>query len=195
MRLTALWLIPHRRAIKRVLQCVASRGVDSRVSVSTRSTAASLISRGAPGRGSSSNPSNRRAIKRLRHFPNVCLAHLSSRLTTVFDFPCAQVSTRRAPLRKSLRRFRSARPPLQGLLLFGRQNQLRYRPSHAHLSFLRQMRTGRYFVYFFMAQYTRETRWLARPARQPASKPAKGWPQSLPNPCQRFLTSWPSGAP
>ena len=40
----------------RVLQCVASRGVVSRVRRTTRSTCASVIVRGAPGRGSSSKP-------------------------------------------------------------------------------------------------------------------------------------------
>ena len=59
MRLTVLWLRPHCRAIARVLQCVASRGVVSSVNVTTCSTAASVTVRGAPGRGSSSNPSSR----------------------------------------------------------------------------------------------------------------------------------------
>jgi hypothetical protein len=36
IRLTVLWLSPHCRAIARVLQCVASRGVVSRVNVTTR---------------------------------------------------------------------------------------------------------------------------------------------------------------
>jgi hypothetical protein len=58
-RLTALWLIPHRRASERVLQCVASRGVASKVSVRTRSTSVSPIRRGAPGLGSSNKPSSR----------------------------------------------------------------------------------------------------------------------------------------
>src|SRR6266508_2966785 len=56
IRLTAVWLSPHRRASVRVLQCVASRGVVSSVTRITRSTSASVIRRGAPGRGSSSNP-------------------------------------------------------------------------------------------------------------------------------------------
>ena len=42
-----------------VPQCVASCGVRSSVSVMTRSTSASVILRGAPGRGSSNNPSSR----------------------------------------------------------------------------------------------------------------------------------------
>ena len=65
IRRRALWLIPQRRAHKRGLQGVASAGVDSRVRVMT------LRRRGAPGRGSSSKPSSRRAIKRARHVPPV----------------------------------------------------------------------------------------------------------------------------
>ena len=38
IRLTAVWLSPHVLAMERVLQCVASRGVLSRVIVITRST-------------------------------------------------------------------------------------------------------------------------------------------------------------
>jgi len=38
MRLTALWLIPQRRAGSRVLQGVALAGSDSNVAVKTRST-------------------------------------------------------------------------------------------------------------------------------------------------------------
>ena len=49
MRLTAVWLNPQRWAIVRVLQCVASRGMLSSVSRTTRSTSASMIFRGAPG--------------------------------------------------------------------------------------------------------------------------------------------------
>lgn len=44
-------------ASERVDQCVASVGVDSSVSVNTRSTALSLSLREVPERGSSSKPS------------------------------------------------------------------------------------------------------------------------------------------
>ncbi len=71
MRLMALWLKPVRLAIARVLQCVAALGFVSRVSVTTRSTWASVIVRGAPGRGSSSRPSSRCVTKRCRHFPTI----------------------------------------------------------------------------------------------------------------------------
>ena len=55
IRLTVGALNPLSLAIERVLQCVASRGSDSRVFTTTRSTSPSPIVRGAPGRGSSSN--------------------------------------------------------------------------------------------------------------------------------------------
>ena len=96
IRLTVLWLRPHWRAMARVLQCVASRGVVSKVNVTTRSTAASVTVRGAPGRGSSSNPSSRFATKRLRHLPTVCLVTRSSRATAVFVFPAAHPRISRA---------------------------------------------------------------------------------------------------
>src|SRR5215469_16186795 len=44
MRLTMVWLSPQRLAIARVLQCVASAGVLSRVTRTTRSTWASVTS-------------------------------------------------------------------------------------------------------------------------------------------------------
>jgi Tfp pilus assembly protein PilE len=66
MRLIALCVSPLRVAIVRVLQCVASRGFVSSVQRTTRSTCASVIFRGAPGRGSSSKPSSRCLTKRAR---------------------------------------------------------------------------------------------------------------------------------
>ena len=71
MRLTVLWLRPERWAMDRVLQCVASLGVVSSVSVITRSTSSSVTARGRPLRGSSDRPSNRRSKNRERHFPTV----------------------------------------------------------------------------------------------------------------------------
>lgn len=67
-------------------------GTFSSVHVSTRSTAASLISRGAPGRG----PSKLRATKRLRHLPTVGFAKCICCATSVFVFPCAQARMMRA---------------------------------------------------------------------------------------------------
>ena len=46
-------------------------GLDSKVNVSTCSTSSSRICRGAPGRASSSNPSQPRCRNRRRHFPTV----------------------------------------------------------------------------------------------------------------------------
>ena len=71
MRLTVVWLRPERWAMDRVLQWVASLGVDSSVSVITRSTSSSVTARGRPLRGSSDRPSNRRSKNRERHFPTV----------------------------------------------------------------------------------------------------------------------------
>jgi len=48
--------IPVSRAIDRVDQSVASRGVDSNVAITTFSTCSSVIVRGRPGRGSSARP-------------------------------------------------------------------------------------------------------------------------------------------
>ena len=51
MRLMADRLSQAALAIDRVLQCVAYRGVDANVVVITCSTCASVMRRGAPGRG------------------------------------------------------------------------------------------------------------------------------------------------
>src|SRR5262249_7375941 len=96
IRCTALRLRPLACAIDRVLQCVASAGVVSRVRVSTRSTCASVIVRGAPGRGSSRSPSSRRLRNRVRPLPTVCFVSRNSCATTVFVFPAAQPKMRRA---------------------------------------------------------------------------------------------------
>ena len=96
MRLIALWLIPQRWAMSRVLQCVACEGVDSKVRAITRSTSASLIWRGAPGRGSSSSPSRRRAEKRRRHLHTEGIEVPTALQTAVFVWPSAQARMRRA---------------------------------------------------------------------------------------------------
>ena len=71
IRDTAVCDKPTSAAIERVDQCVASFGAVSRVVVITRSTSASAIVRGRPGRGSSSSPSSRSVANRLRHLPTV----------------------------------------------------------------------------------------------------------------------------
>jgi hypothetical protein len=80
----------------RVLQCVASRGFVSSVAVTTSSTCASLTVRGAPGRRSSSSPSNRLARNRLRHFPTVCFVTRTCRATRVFVSSAAHPRIKRA---------------------------------------------------------------------------------------------------
>lgn len=82
--------------MERVFQCVASRGVDSRVRVITRSTSASIICRGAPGRGSSSRPSRRWVVNRPRYFPNVCGVILRAAAIAKLDFPVAHARIIRA---------------------------------------------------------------------------------------------------
>ncbi len=112
IRLTVLWLMPHCRAIARVLQCVASRGVVSRVNVTTRSTSASLTVRGAPGRGSSSNPSSRFATKRLRHLPRSAWSR-AARAPPRCSSSRPRIPGSGARAGRRLRRRRTAGPVLQ----------------------------------------------------------------------------------
>jgi len=83
------------RAMERVLQWVAWGVVDSSVRVIRSSTLASVISRGAPGRGSSARPSNRAVRNRSRHLPTVAPVILNSRATAWLERPSAQHSTMR----------------------------------------------------------------------------------------------------
>ena len=71
MRCTVETDRPDALAIERVLQCVAARGIVSSVVVTTSAILSSPILRGAPGRGSSSSPSRRRAANRLRQVATV----------------------------------------------------------------------------------------------------------------------------
>jgi len=96
IRLIELWLKPVAAAIERVLQWVASRGADSSVSAMTRSTSASPIVRGAPGRGSSSSPSRRPARNRRRHLPTVGSVISSAAAMSLFERPSAAARTMRA---------------------------------------------------------------------------------------------------
>src|SRR5438445_7690138 len=86
IRATLLRLRPTRFASDRVLQCVASRGLLSSVSVTAFSTAASLILRGAPGRGSSRSPSTPLRMNRERQRPTV-RRDIPRRLATSLLFP------------------------------------------------------------------------------------------------------------
>src|SRR4051812_7981404 len=96
MRLTAVWLMPARRAIARVLQCVAFRGASSSVRATRRSTASSPMLRGAPERGASASPSNRCSAKRPRQVATVCRLKPSAAATPRLVAPgSAQASTAR----------------------------------------------------------------------------------------------------
>ena len=96
IRQTALWLRPVAVAIARLLQCVASSGRVSKVRVTTCSTCASVIRRGAPGRGSSSKPSSRCCRKRCRHLLTICGVTRCCCATTWFSCPAAQPRISRA---------------------------------------------------------------------------------------------------
>ena len=96
MRLTVLWLRPERRAMDRVLQCVASFGVVSRVSATTLSTSASVTVRGLPGLASSTSPSSRLSKNRDLHLPTVACDTLNSAATAVFVLPLEHSKTIRA---------------------------------------------------------------------------------------------------
>ena len=63
MRQTAVWLSPVALASERVLQCVASAGVASRVVVTACSTCSSVILRGAPGRLEAVLPTVEQAVQ------------------------------------------------------------------------------------------------------------------------------------
>jgi hypothetical protein len=95
IRLIVLWLIPVAAAIERVDQCVALAGCSSSVFTITRSTSASVIERGLPGRGSSCSPSIPRCAKRPRHLPTVEGLQPNAAAISVLDLPSAAASTTR----------------------------------------------------------------------------------------------------
>ncbi len=117
MRWTLERLKPQVLDGERVDQWVASAGVDSKVRVKTRSISASLKRRGAPGRGSSSKPSSRSSMNRLRHLPTVCLVQPSWAATSVLLLPAAagEIARERcagacAEVRRRTQRSRLSRP-------------------------------------------------------------------------------------
>src|SRR6478609_7066859 len=77
--------MPAALAIDRVLQWVSPGGVVSRVFTMIASTAASVIVRGAPTRGSSYNPVRRCAANWLRHLATVVLVVRRRRATAVSE--------------------------------------------------------------------------------------------------------------
>jgi len=96
MRPTAVWDRPRSRARVRVLQWVASFGVASRVRARARSTWASVTVLGAPGRGSSVNPSRRASANRDRHLRTVGRVRWRSAAMAALDCPAAAARTIRA---------------------------------------------------------------------------------------------------
>src|SRR5579885_484621 len=96
MRTTAVCDSPVLCAIRRLLQCVLLSGIASRVCVTTASTCSSVIERGAPGRGSSSNPSSRFTRNRSRHLQPVAPVMCSRFATSPLLIPSAQPRTMRA---------------------------------------------------------------------------------------------------
>lgn len=87
---------PVWAAIERVDQWLASAGALSRVATITRSTSSSLTVRGAPGRGSSSNPPTPASMKRRRHLPTVWGLTPTRSATARLLEPVADTSTIRA---------------------------------------------------------------------------------------------------
>ncbi|AYV26278.1 hypothetical protein EES41_06045 [Streptomyces sp. ADI95-16] len=85
--------IPVAAAIERVDQWVAFFGVSSRVLTITRSTSASVIFRGTPGRGSSHRPSKPCSRKRRRQVRTVSGAIRSRRDTSMIERPSEHSST------------------------------------------------------------------------------------------------------
>src|SRR5947208_8959351 len=80
-------------AISRLLQWVLLSGIDSSVWVMTSSTCASLMDRGAPGRGSSKSPSRRPTRKRSRHLHTVAPVTCNFFATTPLLHPSSHLST------------------------------------------------------------------------------------------------------
>jgi hypothetical protein len=151
IRPTVDLLSPDRLAIDARDQWVASGGVSSSVATITASTCSSVILRGAPGRGSSTSPSNRRATNRDRHLPTVGSDTPSSAATCLLVAPVAQASTIRhrnaSPWELLARRdqrvsvWRSSSVKINGAL--GRPVLAIRRPYHTSTTNLRRRTLGR----------------------------------------------------
>ena len=102
IRAIALWDSPVARAIDRVEHRAAFCGRTSRVLAITPAAISSVTFRGAPGRGSSVSPSNRRRMKRARHLPAVWGLTPNCSATILLAWPSAEARTIR---------LRSARGP------------------------------------------------------------------------------------
>ncbi|CAL9330779.1 hypothetical protein SUDANB176_00062 [Streptomyces sp. enrichment culture] len=85
IREIADWDMPVATAIDLVDQRVAFFGFSSSVFTMTRSTSASVIFRGTPGRGSSDRPSRPRSRKRRRQVRTVSTVTRSRRDTSMIE--------------------------------------------------------------------------------------------------------------
>ena len=121
--------IPSAAAIDLVDQCVALGGCSSSVVTITASTCASVIVRGAPGRGSSCSPSSRHCAKRRRHLPTVTGWQSSARGDRPIRCSLGRCKDDATAQRQRLGRCRPARPPLQRLTLLVAQDDGDRRPS------------------------------------------------------------------
>jgi len=101
IRETADWLKPVALAMERVDQWVASAGMDSSVSASTRSMSSSPSLRGVPGRDSSSRLSRPPSRKRRRHLPTVCSVAETCCAMAVLLSPSAASKTIRARMARA----------------------------------------------------------------------------------------------
>lgn len=88
-----LWYSSHAAAIDLVDQWVAFFGFSSSVLTMTRSTSASVIFRGTPGRGSSDRPSRPRSMNRRRQVRTVSGEAPNRRDTSTIECPSAHSST------------------------------------------------------------------------------------------------------
>ena len=93
---TARCEMPSSLARRRLLQREAFGGCSCRVLASTASTRSSLMERGAPLRGSSRRPARRRATKRARHLPTVCVVTPRRRAASRLERALREASTMRA---------------------------------------------------------------------------------------------------
>jgi hypothetical protein len=93
MRETVDWDMPVAAAIDMVDQWVGFFGFSSSVLTMTRSTSASVIFHGTPGRGSSDKPSRPRSRKRRRQVRTMSAVTPSRRDTSMIECPSAHSRT------------------------------------------------------------------------------------------------------
>src|SRR5262249_20736152 len=138
------------------------------VRITTRSTSASAIVRGAPGRGSSYRPSSRARTKRLRHFPMVCARVCSLRATTVLANP----SPHSKMIRARRARFGRVRARVASDSKLSRSASVNTseafgRPVRMRSLLVEQARKGRHLFRFLQGQDTSVLTVLAAPLGQP----------------------------